>query len=66
MLLNELNRKKVKQILKKYKLDNKFKNKKILYNSMVFIIDIIKMRTINNLILSLLKCKQLLKIQKKL
>ena len=39
MPLNELNKKKEKQILKKYKLDNKFKMKKILLNNMIFIFD---------------------------
>ena len=39
MLLNKLNKKKEKLILKKYRLDNKFKINKILFNFMIFIID---------------------------
>ena len=37
MQLNKLNRKKEKQILKKYILDNKLKVKKILFSNMIFI-----------------------------
>ena len=37
MLLNELNKKKEKQILKKFRLDNKFKIKKISLDNMIFI-----------------------------
>ena len=39
MLLNRLNNKKEKLILKKYKLDNKLKIKLILFNNMISIID---------------------------
>ena len=39
MLLNRLNKKKEKLILKKYKLDNKFKMNLILFSNMIFIID---------------------------
>ena len=39
MLLNRLNNKKEKLILKKYKLDNKFKMNLILFSNMIFIID---------------------------
>ena len=39
MLLNKLNKKKEKLILKKYKLDNKLKMKLILFNNMISIID---------------------------
>ena len=39
MLLNKLNNKKEKLILKKYKLVNKLKINKILFNNMIFIID---------------------------
>ena len=39
MLLNRLNNKKEKLILKKYKLDNKLKIKLILFSNMIFIID---------------------------
>ena len=39
MLLNRLNKKKEKLILKKYKLDNKLKIKLILFSNMIFIID---------------------------
>ena len=58
MLLNKLNLKKEKLILKKYKLDNKLKMKIILFNNLIFIFD--KM----NLILLELKWKQLIQIQK--
>ncbi len=44
MQLNKLNRKKEKQILKKYILDNKLKVKKILFSNMTFIFE-----NINNL-----------------
>ena len=49
MLLNKLNNKKEKLILKKYKLDNKLKMNIILFSNMIFIID--------NLNLILLKLK---------
>ena len=39
MLLNKLNNKKEKLILKKYKLDNKLKMKIILFNNLIFIFD---------------------------
>ena len=39
MLLNKLNLKKEKLILKKYKLDNKLKMKIILFNNLIFIFD---------------------------
>ena len=39
MLLNKLNLKNKKIILKKYKLDNKLKMKLILFNNMISIID---------------------------
>ena len=39
MLLNKLNNKKEKLILKKYKLDNKLKMNIILFSNMIFIID---------------------------
>ena len=39
MLLNKLNLKKEKLILKKYKLDNKLKMNLILFSNMIFIID---------------------------
>ena len=39
MLLNRLNNKKEKLILKKYKLDNKLKINIILFSNMIFIID---------------------------
>ena len=39
MQLNKLNRKKEKQILKKYKLDSKFRIKKILFNNMISIFE---------------------------
>ena len=58
MLLNRLNKKKEKLILKKYKLDNKLKMNLILFSNMIFIFD--KM----NLILLELKWKQLIQIQK--
>ena len=58
MLLNKLNLKNKKLILKKYKLDNKLKMKIILFNNLIFIFD--KM----NLILLELKWKQLIQIQK--
>ena len=51
MLLNKLNNKKEKLILKKYKLDNKLKMNIILFNNLIFIFD--KM----NLILLELKWK---------
>jgi len=57
MLLNELNRKKEKLILKKYKLGNKLKNKKILFNNILFTIDDKKINKINVSILLLLKWK---------
>ena len=59
MLLNKLNNKKEKLILKKYKLDNKLKMKLILFNNMIFIIDNKKY-----LIILKLKWKQLIQIQK--
>ena len=37
MLLNKLNKKKEKLILKKYKLDNKLKMKIILFSNLIFI-----------------------------
>ena len=58
MLLNKLNKKKEKIILKKYKLDNKLKINLILFSNMIFIIDNL------NLILLELKWKQLIQIQK--
>ena len=39
MLLNKLNNKKEIQILKKYKLDNKLRIYKILFNNLIFIFD---------------------------
>ena len=39
MLLNKLNKKKEKLILKKYKLDNKLKMNLILFSNMIFIFD---------------------------
>ena len=39
MLLNKLNKKKEKLILKKYKLDNKLKMKIILFSNLIFIFD---------------------------
>ena len=59
MLLNKLNKKKEKLILKKYKLDNKLKMNLILFSNMIFIID-----KINIMILLELKWKQLIQIQK--
>ena len=61
MLLNRLNKKKEKLILKKYKLDNKLKMNLILFSNMIFIID-----NLNQMILLELKWKQLIQIQKKL
>ena len=58
MLLNKLNKKKEKLILKKYKLDNKLKMNIILFSNMIFIIDNY------NMILLELKWKQLIQIQK--
>ena len=58
MLLNKLNNKKEKLILKKYKLDNKLKMNLILFNNLIFIFDKI------NFILLELKWKQLIQIQK--
>ena len=63
MLLNRLNKKKEKLILKKYKLDNKLKTNNILFNNMIFIIDK-KNKMIHFMILLLLKWKQLIQIQK--
>ena len=51
MLLNKLNLKNKKLILKKYKLDNKLKMNIILFNNLIFIFDKI------NLILLELKWK---------
>ena len=65
MLLNELNKKKEKQILKKYKLVNKLKINKILFNNMIFIIGK-ELQIIYYMILLLSKWKQLIQIQKKL
>ena len=59
MLLNKLNKKKEKLILKKYKLDNKLKMNLILFSNMIFIID-----NYNIMILLELKWKQLIQIQK--
>ena len=59
MLLNRLNKKKEKLILKKYKLDNKLKMNLILFSNMIFIFD-----NKINLILLELKWKQLIQIQK--
>ena len=59
MLLNKLNLKKEKLILKKYKLDNKLKMKIILFSNLIFIF----YKQIN-LILLELKWKQLIQIQK--
>ena len=53
MLLNKLNKKKEKLILKKYKLDNKLKMKIILFSNLIFIFDKQKI----NLILLELKWK---------
>ena len=67
MLLNELNKKKEIQILKKYKSVNKYKIKKILFNNMIFIFDNTKEKIITNIMmLFVLKWKQLFQIQKKL
>ena len=44
MLLNKFNKKKEIQILKKYKLDNKLRIYKILFNNMIFIFDNIKIK----------------------
>ena len=52
MLLNKLNNKNQKIILKKYKLDNKLKMNIILFSNMIFIID-----KINIIILLELKWK---------
>ena len=65
MLLNELNKKKEKQILKKYKLVNKLKINKILFNNMIFIIGK-ELQIIYYMILLLSKWKQLIQIQRKL
>ena len=65
MLLNKLNKKKEKQILKKYKLVNKLNINKILFNNMIFIIDN-KFQMIYIMILLLSKWKQLIQIQRKL
>ena len=59
MLLNKLNLKKEKLILKKYKLDNKLKMKIILFSNQICIF----YKQIN-LILLELKWKQLIQIQK--
>ena len=59
MLLNKLNNKNKKLILKKYKLDNKLKMNLILFSNMIFIFD-----NKINLILLELKWKQLIQIQK--
>ena len=53
MLLNKLNNKKEIQILKKYKLDNKLRIYKILFNNMIFIFDNIKIKQINNIMILL-------------
>ena len=50
MLLNKLNKKKEIYILKKYKLDNKLRIYKILFNNMIFIFDHLN-KIINNMIL---------------
>ena len=60
MLLNRLNNKKEKLILKKYKLDNKLKINIILFSNMIFIIDNLN----KYFILLELKWKQLIQIQK--
>ena len=49
MLLNKLNKKKEKLILKKYKFDNKLKMNLILFNNMIFIFD--KHKKINLILL---------------
>ena len=64
MLLNKLNKKKEKLILKKYKLDNKLKMNLILFNNMISIIDNKKINLINIMIKLKLKWKQLIQIQK--
>ena len=46
MLLNRLNNKKKKLILKKYKLDNKLKMNLILFSNMIFIIDNLNIKII--------------------
>ena len=53
MLLNKLNNKKEIQILKKYKLDNKLRIYKILFNNMIFIFDNIKIKLIINIMIIL-------------
>ena len=53
MLLNKLNKKKEIQILKKYKLDNKLRIYKILFNNMIFIFDNIKINQIINIMILL-------------
>ena len=53
MLLNKLNKKKEIQILKKYKLDNKLRIYKILFNNMIFIFDNTKIYKINNIMILL-------------
>ena len=53
MLLNKLNKKKEIQILKKYKLDNKLRIYKILFNNMIFIFDNIKIIQIINIMILL-------------
>ena len=57
MLLNKFNKKKEKLIWKKYKLDNKLKMNLILFSNMIFIIDKIIIKIINNLIIFILKWK---------
>ena len=47
MLLNKLNKKKEKLIWKKYKLVNKLKMNLILFSNMISIIDNIKIKIIN-------------------
>ena len=53
MLLNKLNKKKEKQILKKYILDNKLRIKLILFNNMISISDNIKEKQIINIMILL-------------
>ena len=53
MLLNKFNKKKEIQILKKYKLDNKLRIYKILFNNMIFIFDNIKIIKLNNIMILL-------------
>ena len=53
MLLNILNKKKEIQILKKYKLDNKLRIYKILFNNMIFIFDNIIINQIINIMILL-------------